>query len=92
MHIEIKKEETEMKKITEKEMWASPYLEIREGKHVRFRAMSKKEAKDSDFRTICVYLALSGLRFRPIKESLENANLWLTRHTKEDYMKIHFGS
>lgn len=51
---------------------------------------SKEQASKMRMRTLCLYIASSGLKFRNVEKATENANLWLNSHTKSEVIDMFF--
>ena len=50
----------------------------------------KEQALKMHKRTICLYIASSGLKYRSVEKATENANNWLNYHTKEEIINLFF--
>ena len=50
----------------------------------------KEQALKMQKRTICLYIASSGLKFRSVEKATENANSWLNYHTKDEIINLFF--
>ncbi|EFA98169.1 hypothetical protein HMPREF9019_0948 [Hoylesella timonensis CRIS 5C-B1] len=55
---------------------------------VTIKRPTLKEAKETDYRTLCLLVGSLGLKFRPLKGSVENANYWLKNKTKEELLDL----
>lgn len=55
---------------------------------VTIKRPTLKEAKEADYRTLCLLIGSLGLKFRPLKGSVENANNWLKNRTKEELLDL----
>lgn len=68
-----------MKPITTKETLNNRFCKFdKKTKQVTITKPSKEEALKMQVRTVRLYIASSGLKFRPIEKATENANYWLT--------------
>lgn len=47
-----------------------------------------KEAKETDYRTLCLLVSSLGLRVRPLSGSAENVNCWLKDRTKKELLGL----
>ncbi len=55
---------------------------------VTIKRPTLKEAKEADYRTLCLLVGSLGLKFRPLSGSVENANYWLKNKTKEELLDL----
>lgn len=79
--------------ITKEEVLSSRFVtKNQDGTLTIRRSLSKKEAEKMSFREICVFLGASGICFRGIRGSIENANDWLSNENKDFFMDINFSS
>lgn len=77
--------------ITKEEVLSSRFVtKNQDGTLTIHRSLSKKDAEKMSFREICVFLGASGISFRGIRGSVENANDWLLNENKEYFMDINF--
>ena len=71
-----------MKKITKAEILKSQFVTL-EGSMISYINPNKEYFKDCSYRELCVHTAIQGLKFRTLKDSLENANIWLEEKDDE---------
>lgn len=51
---------------------------------------TREQALSMRTRTLCLYIASSGLKFRSVEKATENANNWLNCHTKKEIINLFF--
>lgn len=52
---------------------------------------TKEQALRMRMRTLCLYIASSGLKFRDVKGATENANNWLSKpNAKKEIIELFF--
>lgn len=75
--------------ITEEEILNNTFCKANENfTSVTIKRPTLEEAKEIDYRTLCLLVGSLGLRFRPLPGSVENANCWLENRTKEELLDL----
>lgn len=75
--------------ITEEEILNNKFCKANETlTSVTIKRPTLEEAKEIDYRTLCLLVGSLGLRFRPLPGSVENANRWLKSGTKEELLDL----
>lgn len=79
-----------MKAITEKETLNNRFCKFDKatGK-VEITTLTREQAMKMNLRTLCLYVASSGLKFRDVTKATANANTWLKK-TKEELLNVFF--
>lgn len=73
--------------ITEEEILNNKFCKANETlTSVTIKRPTLNEAKDTDYRTLCLLVGSLGLRVRPLSGSVKNANCWLETGTKEELL------
>lgn len=55
-----------------------------------YKKPTREQALKMSKRTLCLYIASSGLRLRDIKGAIENATYWHDKHSREDILETFF--
>ena len=77
------------KPITEEEILNSRFCKVNENlTRVTVTTPAYEEAKDLDYRILCVMVGALGLRVRDLPGSVENANYWLSYDNKERLLDL----
>lgn len=80
-----------MKNITKEETLNNRFCKFNKfSNQVTVTVPTRKQAMKMRKRTLCLYIASSGLKFRDVEKATENANYWLTHHTKEEIINVFF--
>ena len=80
-----------MKAITKEETLSNRFCKFnKRTNQVTITKPSKEQALKMHKRTLCLYIASSGLKFRSIDGATKNANYWLNHHTKEEIINLLF--
>lgn len=80
-----------MKTITKKETLNNRFCKFDESTNqVTLTVPTKEQALKMRKRTLCLFIASSGLKFRDVEKATENANYWLTDKTKEEIIDLFF--
>lgn len=75
--------------ITEEEILNNKFCKVNETlTSVTIKRPTLEEAKETDYRTLCLLVGSLGLRLRPLSGSVENANCWLETGTKEELLDL----
>lgn len=80
-----------MKAITKEETLNNRFCKFnKRTNQVMITKPKKEQALKMHKRTICLYIASSGLKFGSVEKATENANNWLNYHTKEEIINLFF--
>lgn len=80
-----------MKSITKEETLNNRFCKFnKRTNQVTITKPTKEQALKMHKRTICLYIASSGLKFRDVEGATDNANRWLNYHTKEEIINLFF--
>lgn len=80
-----------MKTITKEETLNNRFCKYDEvNGRVTLTIPTKEQALKMRKRTLCLFIASSGLKFRDVEKATENANYWLTDKTKEELINLFF--
>lgn len=80
-----------MKTITKEETLNNRFCKYDEvNGRVTLTIPTKEQALKMRKRTLCLFIASSGLKFRDVEKATENANYWLTDKTKEEIINLFF--
>lgn len=80
-----------MKNITKEETLNNRFCKFnKRTNQVTITKPLKEQALKMYKRTLCLYIASSGLKFRSVDGATENANYWLNHHTKEEIINLFF--
>lgn len=80
-----------MKSITKEETLNNRFCKFnKRTNQVTIIRPTKEQAIKMRMRTLCLYIASSGLKFRSVEKATENANLWLNNHTKDEVINVFF--
>ena len=75
--------------ITEEEILNNKFCKVNETlTSVTIKKPTLEEAKETDYRTLCLLVGSLGLRLRSLSGSVENANYWLETGTKEELLDL----
>ena len=80
-----------MRPITKEEVLNNRFCKFnKRTNQVTITKPKKEQALKMHKRTICLYIASSGLKYRSVEKATENANSWLNHHTKEEIINLLF--
>lgn len=75
--------------ITEEDILNNKFCKVNETlTSVTIKRPTLEEAKETDYRTLCLLVGSLGLRLRPLSGSVENANCWLETGTKKELLDL----
>lgn len=80
-----------MKAITKEETLNNRFCKFdKRTNQVTIKRLTREEAIKMRKRTLCIYIASSGLKLRSLEKATENANIWLNNHTKDEIINLFF--
>ena len=81
-----------MKPITAEDILVNRFIKFTNKEHTTYRIvkLTKTKAEKLQFRTLCIYAGVETLSFRGIEGAVKNANYWLERKTKKEFLDTWF--
>ena len=83
---------SKMKPITKEDLLTNRFIKWTNKDHTTYRVhkLTKEEALKLQYRTLCIYAGVESLSFRGVEGAVKNANHWLERKTKKDFIYTWF--